>query len=269
MLKDIQSTADSRQIDLEQAGIKGLQYPITVLDKVNKVQHTAAVVDLYVNLPQEFKGTHMSRFVEVFHEHSKKISMKDFLAMLEAIRERLSAAKAYGRMSFPYFIEKSAPVTGQKAVMQYTCEFDGAVTERDEHFTVMVRVPVQTLCPCSKEISNFGAHNQRAVVTVRLEIGSFFWIEDLISLVEQAASSPLYTLLKREDEKYVTEHSYLNPKFVEDTVRDVCLRLPELGDFPYCEVETESYESIHNHNAFAKARGSCKDGRFIQAVKKH
>jgi GTP cyclohydrolase folE2 len=264
MLKDIQNSQDTRKIELDKAGIKGLKYPIAVLDKVNKVQHTSAVVDLYVNLPKEFKGTHMSRFVDEFNAHAKKISMKEYLTMLEAIRVRLDAATAYGRLSFPYFIEKEAPVSKQKAVMSYECVFFGRVGENDKHFTVEVKVPVQTLCPCSKEISEFGAHNQRAEVSVKLEVGSFFWIEDLIALVEDAASSPLYSLLKREDEKFVTEHSYMNPKFVEDTVRDVCLALPRLGNFPYCEVEAESFESIHNHNAFAGATGACVGGRFLQ-----
>ncbi|MEL3908322.1 MAG: GTP cyclohydrolase FolE2 [Treponemataceae bacterium] len=264
MLKDIQGSEDNRRIELDKAGIKDLHYPIAVLDKVNRVQHTAAKVELYVNLPKEFKGTHMSRFVDEFNAHAKKISMREYLNMLEAIRLRLDATTAYGALRFPYFIEKAAPVSKQKAVMNYECEFSGRVSEQDKHFTVVVKVPVQTLCPCSKEISKFGAHNQRAEVLVRLEIGSFFWIEDLIELVEEVASSPLYSLLKREDEKFVTEHAYSNPKFVEDTVRDICLSLPKLGDFPFCEVEVESFESIHNHNAFASATGVCKDGRFVQ-----
>ncbi|MEL3904008.1 MAG: GTP cyclohydrolase FolE2 [Treponemataceae bacterium] len=265
MLKDIQNSQDTRKIELDKAGIKGLRYPIAVLDKVNKVQHTAAIVDLYVNLPKEFKGTHMSRFVDEFNKHAKKISMKAYLEMLEAIRIRLDAATAYGKLRFPYFIEKEAPVSKQKAVMSYDCEFAGRVSADDRHFTVAVKVPVQTLCPCSKEISDFGAHNQRAEISIRLEIGSFFWLEDLIALAEAAASSPVYSLLKREDEKFVTEQSYCNPKFVEDTVRDVCLALPRLGDFPYCEVEAESFESIHNHNAFASATGACIAGRFVQS----
>lgn len=264
MLKDIQNCEDTRKIELEQAGIKGLHYPIAVLDKVHKTQHTTALVDLYVNLPKQFKGTHMSRFVEVFHSYSNHISMKEYLTMLEDIRHRLNAATAYGKLAFPYFIEKSAPVTKKKSIMSYHCEFSGKVSEHSKRFTVLVRVPVQTLCPCSKEISQFGAHNQRAQATVSLEIGSFFWLEDLIEIVEQSASAPLYSLLKRDDEKFITETSYLNPKFVEDTVRDISLKLPTLGDFPACRVEVESYESIHNHNAFASARGLCKNGSFIQ-----
>lgn len=263
-MKDIQSSADMRKIELAKAGIKNLQYPIIVLDKVNKVQHTTATVDLFVNLPKEFKGTHMSRFVEVFDAHAKNISMKAYLQTLDSIRKRLNAETAYGTVKFPYFIEKTAPVSKQKSVMSYRCEFDGMVGKDEKKFFVSVTVPVQTLCPCSKEISEYGAHNQRAEVTVRLEIGSFFWIEDLLALVESAASAPLYSLLKREDEKYITEHSYMNPKFVEDTARDVCLKLPQLGNFPTCSIEVESFESIHNHNAYASVVGACIGGNFVQ-----
>lgn len=263
-MKDIQSSIDDRKIALAKVGIKNLHYPITVLDKVNELQHTTAVVDLFVNLPKEFKGTHMSRFVEVFDAHAKNISMKEYLKTLEVIREKLNAAKAYGKLKFPYFIEKKAPVSGQKSIMSYSCEFDGMVCEKSSKYFVVVKVPVQTLCPCSKEISDYGAHNQRAEVSVKLEIGSFFWIEDLIALVESSASAPLYSLLKRSDEKYITEHSYQNPKFVEDVVRDVCLRLSELGNFPFCSVEAESFESIHNHNAYANVIGSCQHGKFLQ-----
>lgn len=263
-MKDIQSSLDIRKIELAKAGIKNLHYPITVLDKVNKIQHTTAIVDLFVNLPKEFKGTHMSRFVEVFDSHAKNISMKAYLKTLDCIRIRLNAETAYGKLEFPYFIEKTAPVSKQKSIMSYTCEFDGMVSEKEKKFYVVVKVPVQTLCPCSKEISDYGAHNQRAEVSVKVEVGSFFWIEDLIALVEGAASAPLYSLLKRSDEKYITEQSYMNPKFVEDTARDVCLALVKLGDFPSCSVEVESFESIHNHNAYASVIGACKNGEFLQ-----
>lgn len=265
-LKDVQNQVDTREIALKKAGIKGLHYPITVLDKINGIQHTSATADLSVNLPRNFKGTHMSRFIEVFHLHYKSISMKEYLHMLREIRQRLNAAHAYGEIRFPYFIEKRAPVSNQAGVMRYICAFDGFVSENktDDYFDVCVEVPIQTVCPCSKEISEYGAHNQRGVVRIRLRIGAFFWIEDLIALVESCASAPLYSLLKREDEKYVTEQGYDNPKFVEDVVRDVCRAIPALGDFPQCTVEAENDESIHNHNAFASAEGYCKDGVFVQ-----
>lgn len=265
-LTDVQNLRDEREIALTKAGIKELHYPLTVMDKKNKVQHTSGKVNLSVNLPRHFKGTHMSRFVEVFNDYCKNISMHEFMNMLESIRLKLDAACAFGEIHFPYFIEKEAPVTRQKAIMHYECGFEGIVSESagGKKFQVTVKVPVQTVCPCSKEISRYGAHNQRGIVTVKTEIGSFFWIEDLVALIEDSASSPVYSLLKRPDEKYVTEHSYENPKFVEDVVRDVCLALPSLGDFPHCVVEAENFESIHNHSAFASAEGRCLNGDFFQ-----
>lgn len=265
-LTDVQNRIDERKIALKKAGIKQLHYPITVMDKMNKFQHTAASVDLAVNLPRHFKGTHMSRFVEVFNDYCKNITMQEYINMLESIRGKLDAACAYGEIRFPYFIEKEAPVTKQKGIMCYNCAFTGFVSENsvEKSFNVIVKVPIQTVCPCSKEISRYGAHNQRGEVTVKLKVGSFFWIEDLVDLTEGAASSAVYSLLKRADEKFVTEFSYENPKFVEDVVRDVCIALPKLGNFPYCEVEAENYESIHNHNAFASAEGKCENGAFLQ-----
>lgn len=265
-LKDIQSSHDDREIELKKVGINRLHYPITVMDKLAGLQHTHANVSLFVNLPHHFKGTHMSRFVEVFNNYSSNITMKEFMHMLEEMRVRLDAQCSYGKIMFPYFIEKVAPVTEQKGFMMYKCGFSGSVMKNGEKnkFRVSAEAPIQTVCPCSKEISKYGAHNQRGRVKVVMEIGSFFWLEDLIAIIEAASSSPLYSLLKRPDEKYVTEYSYENPKFVEDVVRDVCIRLPELGDFPHCYVEAENYESIHYHNAFAASEGYCKDGKFLQ-----
>ena len=264
-LKDIQSSHDTREIALKKVGIKKLHYPITVMDKLKGLQHTVADVSLFVNLPHHFKGTHMSRFVEVFNNYSSNITMKEFMNMLEAMRKRLNAECSYGKIKFPYFIEKEAPVTKQKGYIMYMCAFSGSVTKNGKNkFHVIAESPIQTVCPCSKEISKYGAHNQRGRVTVKMEIGSFFWLEDLITLMEEAASSPLYSLLKRPDEKYVTEYSYENPKFVEDVVRDVCIKLPSLGNFPHCYVQAENYESIHSHNAFAASDGYCKNGKFLQ-----
>ncbi len=262
---DVQNERDDRDIPLEKVGIKGLRYPIRVLDRDHAVQHTTATVNLFVNLPHHFKGTHMSRFIEVFHQHRERLSMPHFLGMLEEIRVSLEAARAFGEMRFPFFAGKAAPVSGQTSLMSYDCSYEGSVGEGGEKsFFVSVAVPVQTVCPCSKAISAYGAHNQRGVVTVKLELGPFFWLEDLIVLVEECASSAVYSLLKREDEKFVTEASYDNPKFVEDLVRDVILAVPRLGSFPWFSVEAENFESIHNHSAFAYAesgtRGSPGDG---------
>lgn len=260
---DIQSERDNRDVPLQKVGIKGLEYPIRVLDKRNKTQITSAVVDLFVNLPHHFKGTHMSRFIEIFHKYHSDLSMRQFLALLQEIRKRLEAERAFGTISFPFFMEKKAPVSGQSGMMAYRCTYEGQVCATGEnHFFVSVDVPVTTLCPCSKAISEYGAHNQRGMVRVKLESSGFFWIEDVIALVEGAASSGLYSVLKRSDEKFVTERAYENPRFVEDVVREVYLALQNFpggdgaqgqGFFRWFSVEAENYESIHNHNAYAYA----------------
>ncbi|MDR2618401.1 MAG: GTP cyclohydrolase FolE2 [Treponema sp.] len=259
---DVQNQADHRNVPLGKVGVKGLEYPVTVLDREKKIQHSTAKVDLYADLPRHFKGTHMSRFIEIFHQYREDLSMPRFLDMLRAIRAELEAKSAFGSMSFPYFIEKKAPVSGLPGIMSYQCRYQGRVSgspgcgesgAKEKHFTVAVSVPVTTVCPCSKAIADRGAHNQRGVVTVELELGPFFWIEDIISLVEKAASSPVYSLIKREDEKYITEHAYDNPKFVEDLVRDVYIEIRDLNQFPRFSVEAENFESIHNHSAFAFA----------------
>ena len=250
-MPDIQNQTDSREVPLTKVGVKGLEYPVRVLDKVKKVQHTAAKVDLFADLPHHFKGTHMSRFVEIFHRYREDLSMPRFLEMLTVIRNDLKAESAFGTMEFPYFVEKNAPVSMLPGLISCQCRYRGRVSAAGNHFTVAVSVPVSTVCPCSKAISNRGAHNQRGIVTVELELGPFFWLEDIISLVEASASSPVYSLIKREDEKYITEHAYDNPKFVEDLVRDVFIKIRDLEQFPRFSVEAENFESIHNHSAYA------------------
>ncbi|MDR1787314.1 MAG: GTP cyclohydrolase FolE2 [Treponema sp.] len=250
---DVQSFEDDREIPLTKVGVKQLRYPVRVLDKANGTQHTSARVDLFASLPQHFKGTHMSRFIEIFHRYKDDLSMPRFLDMLGAIRDALAASAAFGRMRFPYFIEKRAPVSGLAGMLSYECCYAGRVGEGGTRFTVSIAAPVSTVCPCSKALSERGAHNQRGIVRVELELGPFFWIEDIIDLIEKAASSPVYAVLKREDEKWVTEHGYDNPKFVEDVVRDVYAALRSLGRFPRFTVEAENFESIHDHNAYARA----------------
>lgn len=250
-MQDVQSQPDGRNIPLQKVGVKNIKYPIVVLDKVNKTQATTATVDLYANLPHHFKGTHMSRFIEVFHDHSKNVKMENFIHMLHSIRSVLDAEQAYGRIAFPYFIEKKAPVSGQASMMQYHCTYEGTAGPIEHEFYVGIEVPVLTLCPCSKEISDRGAHNQRSMVKVLLKMGSFFWIEEIITLIENSASCGLFTLLKREDEKWVTEHSYDNPTFVEDLVREVTVKIEGLNKFPWFSVEAENMESIHLHDAYA------------------
>jgi len=251
---DIQSQNDTRNIPLQKVGVRGLQYPVQILDKIHKTQQTTAVVDLFVNLPHHYKGTHMSRFIEIFHKYHTDLGMKQFLLMLDEIRDKLLAERAYGVMKFPFFIEKKAPVSGEPGMMSYQCAFEGSAGDNLRNFFVSMEVPVTTLCPCSKAISDRGAHNQRGMVRIKVQYSCFFWMEDVIAAVENCASSGVYSVLKRQDEKYVTEHAYDNPRFVEDVVREVYLVLssfPLEKPFPWFSVEAETYESIHNHNAYA------------------
>ena len=269
-MRDVQNEPDLRRIPLRKVCVTGLRYPIDVLDKANGMQTTTGTADLFVNLPRHFKGTHMSRFVEIFHAYRKDLSMKRFLAMLEEVRRRLDAERAFASVKFPFFIEKTAPVSGQPGLMCYDCGYEGEVFLRDPEngggisrvFTVSVEVPVTTVCPCSKAISRHGAHNQRGRVRVRVRNTGFFWIEDIISFVESCASCGLYSVLKRKDEKFVTEHAYENPRFAEDLVREVYAGLKNAVSLspPLCEkpflwfsVEAENEESIHRHNAYAYA----------------
>ena len=251
-MNDIQNQRDHRKIEINKVGVKNIRYPITVLDKVKGVQHTVASVNMYVDLPHHFKGTHMSRFVEILNQFKGEISMKIFSSILQEMRLRLKAKSAHLEIEFPYFIEKLAPVTHSKSLMEYICRFCGSSSplEKDD-FYVGIVVPITTVCPCSKEISQFGAHNQRSIVTVRLRLRKFIWIEDIIQLVEDCASCDLYSILKRPDEKYVTEKAYQNPMFVEDVVREIAKRLKLDTNITWFAVESENFESIHNHSAYA------------------
>jgi GTP cyclohydrolase I len=256
---DVQNLRDQRNIPLDKVGIKNLVYPITLQDRERGKQSTVATVNLYADLPHEFKGTHMSRFIEVFNAHRDNLAMGRFLVMLEEIRSSLNAKDAYADLSFPYFMEKKAPVSGLVSVMRYDSGYSGRVWEGGSEYFVSVSAPVQTVCPCSKTISERGAHNQRGRVTVTVKFQSFFWIEELIEIIESQASSGVYALLKREDEKYVTEHSYDNPRFVEDMVRGTVEALEARGGFPWFSVEAENFESIHNHSAYAYAERGQKE----------
>lgn len=253
-LIDIQNEKDERDIPLKKVGVKGLCYPVSVLDKKNKRQSTTARIDLFVNLPHHFKGTHMSRFIEIVHSYHKDLSMKQFLAMLEEVREKLEAQKAFGSLSFPFFLEKQAPVSKQSGMMSYECSYEGIVSKNNQEFYVSIAVPLTSLCPCSKAIAKYGAHNQRSIVRVQLRNEGFFWIEDVISMIEACGSSAVYSVLKREDEKYVTEKAYENPRFVEDLVREVyqgLLSFKSEKKFTWFSIEAENFESIHFHNAYA------------------
>ena len=253
-MRDIQNEEDTRKIPLEKVGVRGVRYPVSVLDKAAKVQNTTAQVDLYVNLPHNFKGTHMSRFIQVFHKYHRDITMQHFLEMLDDIRTKLEAEEAYGKIAFPYFVTKKAPVSESEGIMEYRCSYEATVTEAEKKFYINIEVPITTLCPCSKAISEYGAHNQRGTVRVKLLYSGFFWIEDIIAGIEKCASSPLYSVLKRKDEKFVTEQAYENPRFVEDVVREVYIFLKNFSEktpFKWFSVECENEESIHYHNAYA------------------
>jgi GTP cyclohydrolase IB len=249
-IPDIQALPDARQIPIDKVGVKGLRYPISVKDRSKGLQHTVGIFDLFVNLPHEFKGTHMSRFIEVLNEFRGEISMEKFQEILEKIKWKLQAKSAHMNVEFPYFMEKTAPITQTPGLMSYTCFMRGSLAQSLD-MIVGVEVPVTTVCPCSKEISDQGAHNQRGLVRVQLRFKKFFWIEEIIEIVESSVSCEVFSLLKRPDEKYVTEKAYGNPMFVEDVVRAALSRLREKKNFPWYRIEAENFESIHNHSAYA------------------
>lgn len=251
MLHDKQSEADHREIRIDKVGVRGLRFPIQIRDKAHVIQNTIATVGMYVDLPKEFKGTHMSRFIEVLNAHGSMVHVENIPDILQAMRRKLRADTAHLEMEFPFFLTKKAPVSGQESVMDYTAWFDASALGDMIDFILGVKVGVTTLCPCSKAISRFGAHNQRGFVTVQIRSRQAVWIEDVIAIVESSASSELFSLLKRHDEKAVTEHAYENPVFVEDLVRNVVTKLRVHPDVTWYKVEAENQESIHNHNAYA------------------
>jgi GTP cyclohydrolase I len=257
IMPDVQSSADSRHLAIDKVGIKDIKHPVRVKDRSGREQHTIANFNMYVNLPHNFKGTHMSRFVEILNEREYEITVDSFKDMLVEMTNRLEAQAGHIEMTFTYFVIKSAPVSGVKSLMDYEVTFIGEITLEKPVITVKVIVPVTSLCPCSKKISQHGAHNQRSHVTVTTKTNGFLWIEDLIDLVEQEASCELYGLLKRPDEKHVTESAYKNPKFVEDIVRDIATKLNKDHRVAAYVVESENFESIHNHSAYAMIK-NCK-----------
>jgi len=250
-IADVQGSPDQRQLAINKVGIKSIRYPVRVKDRSGGEQHTIATFDMYVDLPHHFKGTHMSRFVEILNNHEGEITIKTFKDILVEVNERLEAEAAHIKMTFPYFITKKAPVSGVESLMDYEVTFVGERIRGETSLNVNVVVPVTSLCPCSRKISDFGAHNQRSHVTLKVSLDKFMWIEELIDIVESEASCELFGLLKRPDEKYVTEHAYNHPKFVEDMVRDVAVRLNEDDRVIAFKVESENFESIHNHSAYA------------------
>jgi len=250
-IEDVQGRADTRQIPINKVGIKDIFHPVRVRDRSGGEQNTIAKFNMYVNLPQDFKGTHMSRFVEILNSHEREISVKSFRHIMTELTERLDADSGHIEMSFPYFVNKKAPVSGVESLLDYHASLIGERRSGRNSLSIKVVVPVTSLCPCSKKISDYGAHNQRSHVTIKARIESFMWIEELIEIAESEASCELYGILKRPDEKYVTERAYQNPKFVEDMVRDVAVRLNDDERVRAYVVESENFESIHNHSAYA------------------
>ncbi len=250
-IADVQNSPDTRRIDINKVGIKDIRHPVRIRDRSEGEQNTIACFNMYVHLPHNFKGTHMSRFVEILNEHERETTVHSFKEMLLEMTERLEAEAGHIEMRFPYFVTKTAPVSGAKSLMDYEVSLIGEISDKKPKMFIKVVVPVTSLCPCSKEISDYGAHNQRSHVTLKARTNGFVWIEELIDLVENEASCQLYGILKRPDEKYVTEHAYDHPKFVEDMVRDIASRLNADERIAAYTVESENFESIHNHSAYA------------------
>jgi len=260
-LKDVQNSLDIRKVPVQKVGIRNLRYPVLVLDRRNASQNTVATINMFVDLPHKFKGTHMSRFVEIINHCRGRISVQQIGAILKAMIDKFESETAHIDIRFPYFIEKAAPVSGARSLMDYDCGFIAAMNATKKGHPILdmileVSVPVTTLCPCSKEISEHGAHNQRSKVTIQVRTSKLVWLEDLIEIAESAASAPLYSLLKREDEKSVTEKAFNNPRFAEDIVRSVAVKLRSDRRISWYQVETENFESIHNHNAYALVTGT-------------
>ncbi len=251
-LEDVQSSPDLREIAIEQVGVSDLQYPITVLDKAQEKQKTVATITLSVGLPHDTKGTHMSRFIEALEQHRGELTVRTIPAVLDDIKRRLDAESARIEVHFPYFLERPAPASGVRALMDYQCSFTGEIDGGDTDFVLGVNVPVTSLCPCSKTISDYGAHNQRGYLHIQTRSNDIVWIEELIDVAEASASAPVYALLKREDERHLTMRAYDTPVFVEDMVRNVAVKLRDDERIAWFRVRADNHESIHNHNAFAQ-----------------
>ena len=250
-MRDVQKEPDSRQVAIDRVGVRCLRYPVVVMDRENGTQNTVASISMSVLLPHEYRGTHMSRFIETMEEHKGKIGPAALEALTERLRFKMDATEAEIEFQFPYFVRKPAPVSGILSCMCHDAGFKGIYKENAFDMITGVEVCVQTLCPCSKEISTLGAHNQRTKIRLAVRMDELVWFEEMIEMAERSSSTPLYTLLKREDEKYVTEQAYANPRFVEDVVRDLAVELNRDGRIKWYDISVVSAESIHNHDAFA------------------
>ena len=258
-LPDVQGSADRRRIAIDKVGVKEVRYPISILTRDGQTQSTVARVNMYVSLPAERKGTHMSRFIEVLHEYGNSIDSQRVIEICRLLRKKLDANDAHMEMEFTYFVRKLAPVSLQPGMMDYSVRFRCDVNGEPD-FVMGVTVPATSLCPCSKEISAYGAHNQRCEISAEVRFDGMLWIEDLVSILESAASTQVYSLLKRPDEKFVTEDAYNNPKFVEDIIRDLAIRLNSDDRITWYRIQSENFESIHSHNAFAQITCDKRNG---------
>lgn len=250
-IEDVQARADSRRIPINKVGIKDVYHPVRVKDRASVEQHTIANFNMYVALPHNFKGTHMSRFAEVLHMNEREISVETFRDILVEMTEKLNAQSGHIEMSFPFFVMKKAPMSGVESLMNYQASLIGELHNGKPELWLKVVVAATSLCPCSRDISKYGAHNQRSHITIKAKVDGHMWLEELIDIAEQEASCEVYSILKRADEKYVTERAYENPKFVEDIVRDVAVRMNQEERVRAYVVEAENFESIHNHSAYA------------------
>lgn len=254
-MPDVQASRDTRNVAIDKVGVKNITYPITLkCPATGGVQHTIASVNMYVGLPHYQKGTHMSRFLEVLNAHHESVRSNQIMAICRDMKKRLEAEDAHLELRFPYFIHKKAPVTASPGMLDVQVSFEASSNgATGEDFIMGVKVPATSLCPCSKEISAYGAHNQRCAMEARVRFvpGKFMWIEELVEIIEQSASTQVFAVLKRPDEKWVTEAAYDNPKFVEDIVRDLAIRLNTEDRIAWYQINSENYESIHNHNAYA------------------
>jgi GTP cyclohydrolase IB len=262
-MEDVQNRPDSRHMSIDKVGVSDLLFPIVVLDKEHRTQQTVARVSISVDLPEDFKGTHMSRFIEILNQYRGEITMRTLPRILQEIKLRLGASAAHIDLRFPYFLERLAPVSKAAALMDYECWFTAESTDDKDDFILGVRVPITTVCPCSKAISDYGAHNQRGHVEVQVrgredstQGTTLIWIEEMVELVERCASAPVYPLLKRADERHVTMQAYDKPVFVEDVVRDVAMWIKADARVAWFHVYVKNQESIHNHNAFAQIEWS-------------
>ena len=257
-LPDVQGLSDARRIAINKVGVKEIRYPIALATPTGDVLNTVADVNMYVSLPADRKGTHMSRFLEVLNEYAEGIQPDRIIELCRTLRDRLDAESAHVEMEFTYFIRKSAPITGKPGLMDYKVRFLCEANGSDD-LIMSVTAPATSLCPCSKEISKYGAHNQRCLITADVRFKDLVWIEDLAAIIERAASCEVYSVLKRPDEKHVTEAAFENPKFVEDIVRDLALALNNEERIQWYRIRSENFESIHSHNAYAEITHDKRD----------